>query len=56
MMGNKTYQRILTCSICNKTPDDGEPLWEMITDFWCETCIDYMETSQKDEDANPIEE
>jgi hypothetical protein len=47
-MGKRTYQRILTCSICNKVPDDGEPLWEMCADFWCETCCDTMKNEEAD--------
>ena len=46
-MGHRTYQRILECAICGGTPDDGEPMWEMGSDFWCEQCCD------KDQDEPP---
>jgi len=38
-MGNKTYQRILVCGDCGRTPDDGEPMWEMCGEYICEQCI-----------------
>jgi hypothetical protein len=37
-MGQRTYQRILDCAVCNQTPEDGEPLWDMGGEYWCEKC------------------
>ena len=39
-MGHRTIQRILECAICEKTPDDGEYMWEMNGEHWCEECCD----------------
>lgn len=39
-MGQRTTQRILECAICKTTPDDGEYLWEMSGEHWCESCCD----------------
>ena len=46
-MGNRTTQRILTCGVCGKTPDDGDYMWEMGNAPWCEPCCD----SDKKEDC-----
>ena len=37
-MGHRTTQRILTCDVCGVTPDDGDYMWEMGSEFWCEKC------------------
>ena len=37
-MGRRLTQRILECSICNTTPENGEHLWEMGNEVWCEKC------------------
>ena len=37
-MGHRVTQRIIECSVCRKTPDDGEYLWEMSGEYWCEDC------------------
>lgn len=39
-VGNKVYQRILECGWCGRTPEDGEPMWEMSGEYVCETCLD----------------
>lgn len=39
-MGLKTYQRILECQECERTPEDGEPMWEMCGGYTCQDCID----------------
>lgn len=40
-MGNKVLQRILECSHCGRTPEDGEPMWDMSSEgYICEHCID----------------
>lgn len=45
-MGQKIRQRIYTCSLCDKIPDDGENMWEMGSEVWCEKCIDKLENEQ----------
>jgi hypothetical protein len=47
-MGRRVTQRILECAICEKTPEDGEYLWEMCGEYWCEECCD------KDHEAEEI--
>lgn len=42
-MGHRTTQRILECAICQRIPEDGEPMWEMNSDHWCEQCCDNIE-------------
>ena len=42
-MGHRTTQRILKCAICQRIPEDGEPMWEMNSDHWCEQCCDDIE-------------
>lgn len=37
-MGNRLTQRIYTCDICGYTPDDGEYMWHMGDEVWCEDC------------------
>jgi hypothetical protein len=37
-MRRKVTQRILECVECGKTPDDGDPMWEMHNGYWCEDC------------------
>ena len=37
-MGHRITQRIIECAICKKIPDDGEYLWEMGGEYWCEDC------------------
>ena len=39
-MGRRTTQRILECDVCGNTPNNGEPMWEMCGEFWCESCCD----------------
>lgn len=47
-MGHRTTQRILICDDCKRTPDDGEFLWAMGSDYICEICIDKeTEESEK---------
>ena len=42
-MGQRISQRILTCSTCERVPEDGEDLWEMCGSFICANCIDKEE-------------
>ena len=37
-MRHRITQRIYTCDICGETPDDGEYLWHMNNEVWCEKC------------------
>lgn len=39
-MGQRVTQRILECAICGNIPDDGEYLWGMGRQHWCEKCCD----------------
>ena len=39
-MGHRVMQRVFQCDVCGKTPDDGEYLWEMCGEHWCEDCCD----------------
>ena len=39
-MGHRVTQRIFQCDLCGTTPDDGEYLWEMCGEYWCESCCD----------------
>lgn len=48
-MGQKLIQRILECSLCGKIPENGEPIWEMGRELWCEECCDKMEKEQENE-------
>ena len=43
-MGQKIRQRILVCDVCGKTPDDGETMWEMGREVWCEDCCNRLES------------
>jgi len=45
-MGRRITQRILTCDLCGRTPENGEYLWEMNGEHWCEKCIDKMDSEE----------
>ena len=47
-MGQRVTQRILECHCCNRTPEDGEHMWEMCGDYLCAECVDG--DNDKDED------
>ena len=47
-MGNRVTQRIYECSICEQIPEDGEYLWHMGNEIWCEKCIDKAESNDND--------
>lgn len=49
-MGRIIYQHIYTCDICGKTPEDGEKLWHMNSEVWCEKCRNDIE--QAEEESN----
>ena len=42
-MGHKFIQRIHECAECGRTPDDGEPMWDMPDGPWCEECCNQDE-------------
>ena len=46
-MGHRVTQRILECGICCKTPEDGEYLWEMNGQHWCQDCCDEAEEAEE---------
>lgn len=48
-MGNLVTQRIHQCDICEKIPEDGENMWHMGRQIWCEECCDKAEESPEDE-------
>ena len=39
-MGQRIIQKIYKCDICGETPADGEKLWDMNNEVWCEKCCD----------------
>lgn len=49
IMGKRIKQQILTCDLCNKTPDDGEYMWEMGIEVWCEECCEEQQNESEDE-------
>ena len=49
IMGQIIYQKIYTCDLCGKTPKDGEKLWHMGCEVWCEKCCKKAETGEDDE-------
>ena len=48
-MGYRTYQRILVCDVCGRQPDDGEPMWHMGSEVWCEACCDAADNAVDNE-------
>jgi len=46
-MGQRITQRIYDCDLCNKTPEDGECMWEMGSQVWCKKCIDDAENEDE---------
>lgn len=47
-MGQRITQRIHTCDVCGQTPEDGEHLWYMNREIWCEKCCDKIERGEID--------
>lgn len=41
-MGRCLYQRIYECSLCGRKPEDGEKLWEMGSEIWCDYCAERV--------------
>ena len=38
-MGHKIIQKVYVCDCCGSTPEDGEVLWEMASEYICEKCF-----------------
>lgn len=51
-MGHRTTQRILECSTCGITPDHGEYLWEMDSEYWCESCCESEPEEDQEIESN----
>lgn len=39
-MGRLIIQRIHECDKCGLVPDDGEKMWWMGLEVWCESCCE----------------
>ena len=39
-MGHKIIQKVYICDCCGTTPEDGESLWEMASEYICEKCFE----------------
>ena len=42
-MGRRITQEIYVCSLCGYVPLDGEYMWFMGDEIWCEKCMDKAE-------------
>ncbi len=49
IMGHRVTQRIHECSQCGKIPEDGEYLWYMGYEIWCEECCNKEEEGDENE-------
>ena len=49
-MGNIIIQKIYTCDICGQTPEDGEKLWHMGSEVFCDKCCNAIQDEDEDED------
>jgi hypothetical protein len=47
-MGYKITQRILECAICGAIPEDGESMWQMGSEYWCESCCEQDDELEAD--------
>jgi len=45
-MGHRITQTIYTCDVCGETPEDGEYLWHMNNQVWCDSCCDKIENEE----------
>jgi hypothetical protein len=50
-MGHRIIQRILECAVCGEIPDDGQYMWEMGAEYWCEKCCICGETPDDDSES-----
>jgi hypothetical protein len=51
-MGNRITQKIYECSICGKTPENGEHMWHMGNETWCKKCCEEQEQQEQEEEVN----
>lgn len=49
-MGQRITQKIYTCDKCGKIPEDGEYMWYMGNEIWCEECCE--EADENEDDSN----
>ena len=49
IMGQRLTQMIIECSICGKIPANGEYIWEMGREYWCEECCEKAEKTDENE-------
>lgn len=54
-MGHRITQRIHSCDVCGKIPEDGAYMWYMGTEIWCSQCCDSSD-ELVDEDINKEED
>lgn len=50
-MGNRVVQIDYICAICGHKAADGESMWHMGNEIWCESCCD----SGGEEEPEPSE-
>ena len=50
IMGQRLTQRIIECSLCGKVPADGEYIWEMGHEYWCEECCKKQEEAENEDE------
>ena len=48
-MGHRITQTIHECSQCGKTPEDGEYMWYMGSEVWCEECCNKQEEDDEED-------
>jgi len=46
MSEHKITQKILVCENCGCTPDNGENMWQIINDYWCDNCYNDDEITE----------
>lgn len=49
-MGHRITQRIHSCDKCGKTPEDGEFMWYMCNEIWCEECTERHDEEESEGD------
>ncbi len=54
-MGKRVTQRILECSVCEEIPENGEYMWYMGSELWCEECINKEEENEEEENEETEE-
>lgn len=45
-MGRRITQIIYICDVCGETPEDGEYLWQMGHQVWCDNCCTKIENEE----------